>query len=87
MALTNGWWVWAGSPVGASSTNDNGLAKKELSAMKKHMKIRDLMIVDRAFRSLRNQLALLCGWTKNKAQQLPYWKQQETAEVSQQRGL
>ena len=37
----------AGSPVGASSTNDNGLAKKELSAMKKHMEIRDLMIVDR----------------------------------------
>jgi hypothetical protein len=22
MALTNGWWVWAGSPVGANDTGD-----------------------------------------------------------------
>lgn len=24
MGLTNGWWIWAGSPVGASETNDIG---------------------------------------------------------------
>jgi hypothetical protein len=31
MALTNGWWVWAGSPVGASETNDTGNLKIQSS--------------------------------------------------------
>ena len=37
MCLTIGWWIWAGSPVGASETNDCGLGEKECENM------RDLM--------------------------------------------
>ena len=40
MTLTNEWWILTGFPVGASSTNDNDLAKKQLSAMKNYGKKR-----------------------------------------------
>ena len=61
MGLTNGWWVWTGSPIGASTTNDTGLAKKELELIKNQIEIRDLLIVDRAFRCLRDQLCCVAG--------------------------
>jgi hypothetical protein len=86
MGLTNGWWIWAGSPVGATETNDTGLAKRELKNMAKIMEKRDLMIVDRGFRDIRNKIAMLTGWNKPKAQQLPIWQKQENNEISQQRG-
>jgi hypothetical protein len=86
MCLTIGWWIWAGSPVGAAETNDTGLAKRELENMTELMHKNDLLITDRAFRSLREKLNLLCGWTKQKAKQLTLWQKQETTEISQQRG-
>jgi len=86
MCLTIGWWIWAGSPIGVSETNDVGLAKRELNKIKNQMDKNDLLITDRAFRSLREKLNLLCGWTKIQARNLTKWQQQETTEISQQRG-
>lgn len=64
--LTNGWWVWAGNSTPASQTNDYGLAKKERKYLKSLFTQKDLMICDRAFRPLRDKLAVLCGWIKPK---------------------
>ena len=86
MALTNGWWTWAGNIVGASDTNDLGLAKRDLIEMKNQMEMRDLMIVDRGFRAIRDKIALLVGWTKPRTEELPLWQYQENNEVSLQRG-
>ena len=86
MCLTIGWWVWAGSPIGASETNDVGLVKQEFNKIKNQMDKNNLLITDRAFRSLREKLNLLCGWTKTQARNLTKWQQQETTEISQQRG-
>ncbi len=30
MGLTNEWWVWAGKPIGASDSNDNGLTQRQI---------------------------------------------------------
>lgn len=48
---------------------------------------RDVMITDRAFRSLRDKLCILCGWTKPKLAALKNWQLQETKELSEQRGM
>jgi hypothetical protein len=47
---------------------------------------KDLMIADRAFRSLREEAYILTGWSKHKAKELTQWQQQETKEISNQRG-
>ena len=51
------------------------------------MDIRDVMITDKAFRSLRNQICLVCGWTKPRLKTLCEWQKQESKELSQQRGI
>jgi len=86
MCLTIGWWIWAGSPVGASETNDCGLGEKECENMRDLMDPRDLMITDRAFRPLREKLNILCGWNNSRTKQLSEWQKQENKELSQQRG-
>ncbi len=47
---------------------------------------RDIMIVDRAFCSLREKLCLITGWSKGKVAALEQWQHQETNEISEQRG-
>jgi len=84
--LCNGWWVWVGNPVGASETNDIGLGKREKNEIKDLMEKRDLLICDRGFRALREDICLLCGWTKEKAKSLADWQKKETNEISEQRG-
>ena len=71
----------AGCPIGASETNNCGLGQRELQTMDTLMGSYDLMIIDRAFRSLRGKLNLLCGWTKKKNKQLKAWQQQENNEI------
>ena len=44
------------------------------------------MICDRAFRSMRSELAVLCGWNKPANEAIKPWKKQETNEISEQRG-
>ena len=86
MGLPIGWWTWAGSPTGASRTNDTGLANEQASEMAAQMTLIDLLITDRAFRSLRKKLAILCGWTKSPGKGLTHWQQQENSEISSERG-
>ena len=71
--LTNGWWIWCGTPVEASTTNDYGLAKSEVEELKKLFDKRDLLICDRAFRPLREELQLVCRWIKLKGKTLEAW--------------
>ena len=78
MALPIGWWIWAGSPVVASETNDAGLGNRELQNMASLMSSYDLMITDRAFRSLREKLNILCEWTKAKINLLQIGKNKKT---------
>ena len=58
---------------------------RELQTMTALMGSYDLMTTDRAFRSLREKLNLLCGWTKQKNKQLKPWQQQENNEISLER--
>ena len=87
MALPIGWWIWAGSPVAASETNDAGLGNRKLQNMASLMSSYDLMITDKAFRSLREKLNILCGWTKAKNKSLADWQKQENKEISTERGI
>ena len=50
------------------------------------MEPRDLMITDKAFRSLRDELQNICAWVKPRGINLSFWQNQESKEVSQQRG-
>lgn len=84
--LMNGWWIWIGNPVGASETNDIGLAKKEIKELKNLFEPRDLMIGDRAFRSLQTHIPIICGWIKPRGRPLSGWQQVETSQISNQRG-
>ncbi len=84
--LTNGWWAWVGDPLPASETNDYGLAKREETHLAKLFEARDLMICDRAFRPLRDSLAILCGWIKPRGEALSNWKVHENKQVTDQRG-
>lgn len=85
--LTNGWWIWSGNPVGASETNDIGLAKRELTELKKLFEPRDLMIADRGFIALKQSIPILCGWKKQRGEELEDWRRMETSQVSNQRGI
>lgn len=84
--LMNGWWIWCGNPVGASETNDIGLANRELAQLKSLFEFRDLMIADRAFISLKRSLPLISGWKSTRTKEVEEWQQQENREISNQRG-
>jgi hypothetical protein len=53
--LTSGWWIWCGKPEGASNP-DISLANHEIEELQELMEPRDLLIADRAFRSLRDSI-------------------------------
>jgi hypothetical protein len=44
---TLGWWVFCGKPVGASETNDLGLARKDKEELKAIMDSRDIIVSNR----------------------------------------
>ena len=85
---TNGWWIWTGKPVPASSTNDTGLAQQEVNNIKELMDQRDIMICDCAFRSLREEICLVTGWPSIRSldPETRAWMREETRQVSDQRG-
>jgi hypothetical protein len=55
--------------------------------MSSKMDVRDIMITDMIFRSLRDKLAIACGWIKPQLKTLQSWQAQETKELSQQQGI
>jgi hypothetical protein len=83
--LPIGWWIWGGIPEGAA-TNDVSLVTAQKTEIKSLMDQRDLMIADRAFRSLRLILCILAGWIKKKRQDLEQWQTEENRQISEQRG-
>lgn len=85
--LINGWWIWISDPVGASETNDIGLANRQKKELKRLFEPRDIMVADRGFQGLDKSLKVVYGWSKVRGQALEDWQMNETSEVSNQRGI
>jgi hypothetical protein len=86
--LANGWWSWVGHPLGASTTNDLSLVKSEMDPFVETFEKRDVIMMDKAFISLKNELSsmVLTGWKRAANEDLERWKKQENYEISNQRG-
>jgi hypothetical protein len=62
------------------------LARRQKEAIKSKMDPRDLMITDRIFSPLREEIPIISGWSKTRYSNINEWQIEENRQLSEQRG-
>lgn len=62
------------------------MARRQKEAIKSKMDPRDLMITDRIFSPLREEIPIISGWSKTCYSNVNEWQIEENRQLSEQRG-
>ena len=62
------------------------MARRQKEDIKSKMDPRDLMIVDRIFFPLREEIPIISGWSKTRYIDVNEWQREENRQLSEQRG-
>jgi len=89
MCLRNGWWCWTSGSYPAGKYQDITITTLEMPSLRKCLKVKDRILVDKAWSSEEMKKAnyFIVGHRKPRGQELDLWKTKENEVLGHFRGV